>query len=83
MFLGQPREIMATFLSGLGVSLVTREAVAGPTSDEAVADVERAAATPRVGFGDNWRVGDGVCSRVLLSLSFVSELKKRASKLGR
>ena len=52
VFLGHPREIMATFLSGFGVPLATREAVAGPTS-EAVADVERAAATPRVGFCGN------------------------------
>ena len=44
---------MATFLSGFGVSLVARDAVAGPTS-EAVVDVERAAATPRVvGFRGN------------------------------
>jgi len=50
VFFGQPRETMATFLSGFGGSLVARDAVAGPTS-EAVVDVERAAATPRVGVG--------------------------------
>lgn len=41
---------MATFLSGFGGSLATREAVAGPTAEAVVAAVAaRSAATPRVG----------------------------------
>ena len=55
VFLGHPRETMATFLRGFGVPPMARDAVAGPTSEAVdVVDVERAAATPRVvGFRGN------------------------------
>ena len=51
VFLGHPSETIATFLSGFGGSLVTREAVARPTS-EAVEAAAAAAATRGVADAD-------------------------------
>ena len=48
VFLGHPSETIATFLSGFGGSLVTREAVARPTSEA----VEAAAAAATRGVAD-------------------------------